>query len=166
MGDLRNMKTCLFKARISSLFERETPFFVFDVETRLDNLVGSVLSEGRYLQINEKSFEFLANGGAGGSGKRVQLYQMLKRALPHDPHLIVTASKKVFFNPPFNLRIPEVPMSCITPVWCTQSPDVSLVNINAFERVVNHYAKKVVAFGASLNPPRSSGMQSTIATSF
>ena len=132
----------------------ETPrFFFYDVEKEVVNSVGTVLSEGRYIEINEKTFEFLATVGIRGSGKRVHLYQMLKRALPHDPHFIISADKSVFYAPPFNLRIPDVPEG-LTPVWCTQSRFGSLLNVKAFDKVVNHYAKKVIAFGASLNPPR------------
>ena len=116
-----------------------------------------MLSEGRYIEINEKSFDFLANVGLAGRGKQIHVLQMLKRALKHDPHLVMSESKSVLYTHPFNLRIPDVPHGC-TPVWCTQSRYVSLLNVKAFERVVNYYAKKVIAFGASLNPPRSSGI--------
>ena len=51
---------------------------MFDIENKLDNLSGIVLSEGRYIVINEKSFEFLTNGGVGAAGKPVHLYQMMK----------------------------------------------------------------------------------------
>ena len=95
MGDVRDLKTCLFRSRISCLFERETPFFFFDVETSLADLAGTVLSEGRYIQINEKSFEFLTKGGVAGSEKRVHWYQLLKRALPKHPHFIITAYTSV-----------------------------------------------------------------------
>ena len=82
------------------MFGRDTPFFMFDIENKLDNLSGIVLSEGRYILINDKSFEFFTNGGVGATGKRAHLYQMMKRALPNDPLLIVTAYKSVFFRPP------------------------------------------------------------------
>ena len=130
---------------------------MYEIDRRLDNLTGSVLSEGRYIEINEKSFEFLTNIGVGGSGKRVQLLQMVKRALPQDPHFIFSENKSVVYAPPFNLRIPDVPEGC-TPPWYTQSRYVSLLNVKAFERLVNHYEKKVIAFGASLNPTRFSGI--------
>ena len=152
MTDVRNLKTCVFKTQVSHLFERDTPFFVFEIDSRLDNLVGTVLSEGRYIQINEKTFEFLGNVSVCGSSKRgVQPYQIMKRALANDPHLIATAPKSVFYNSPFNLRVPTVPEDCRSiPVWHSKSPDVSLLNVKAFEKVVNHYEKKVIAFGTSL----------------
>ena len=91
---------------------------MYEIDTRLDNLTGSVLSEGRYIEINEKTFEFLSNIGVGGSGKRVQLLQMVKRAFPQDPHFIFSENKSVIYAPPFNLRIPDVPEGC-TPAWYT-----------------------------------------------
>ena len=132
---------------------------MFDIENKLDNLSGIVLSEGRYILINEKSFEFLTNGGASATGKRVQLYQMMKRALPNDPLLIVTAYKSVFVAPPFNLHTPDVPEGCVPiPVWHTQANFLSLLNVKAFQRVMNHYEKKVVAFGTSLRSPLLRGV--------
>ncbi len=36
------------------------------------------------------------------------------------------------------------------PIWHTKANDVSLLNVKAFERVIEHHEKKVIAFGASL----------------
>ena len=157
MGDVRNLKTCLFKARISSLFERETPYFFFDLETRLADLAGTVLSEGRYILINETTFDFLCgipgNDRKGGGN----LFRMISRALPHDQDSTISVGKSVLYTPPFSLRIPDVPEGVKpSPPWCNQSRYVSLLNVKAFPMMMKHYAKKVIAFGASLNPPRSS----------
>ena len=160
MGDCRNLKTCVFTARLSPLFGKDTHFFFFDIENKLDNLSGTVLSEGRYILLLEESFEFLGKGGMADTGKKVQLYQMMKRALPHDPQLIITAHKGVFYSPPFNFHAPDVPVGCRpVPIWHTKAKFVSLLNVMAFARVVAHYEKKVIAFGSSLNPPRFSGIE-------
>ena len=109
MGDVRNLKTCLFKATISSLFERETPFFFFDLETSLADLAGTVLSEGRYILINETTFDFLC--GIPGNDRKggVNLFRMISRALPHDADCIISGGKAIFYRPPFNLKVPDVP---------------------------------------------------------
>ena len=109
MTDLRNLKTCTFTARISILFGRDTPFFIFDVDNKLDNLSGKVLSEGRYLFINEKSFECLGGAVDGKGGARIQYSRMVERALANDPQLFVTGSKGVMYRAPFNLSVRTLP---------------------------------------------------------
>ena len=73
---------------------------MLEINSRLDNLVGTVIPEGVYILINETSFEFMTSCGVGRSEKRVQPYQMIRRAVPNDPLLIITAYKRVLFNPP------------------------------------------------------------------
>ena len=159
MGDSRNLQTCLFVAKTASLFQRETPFFFFDVETRLADLVGTVLSEGRYIQINETTFDFLCGVPGNRTKAAVHLFRMISRALPHDADCIISGDKGELYNPPFNLRVPDVPKGVKpSPPWCNQSRYVSLLNVKAFPKLINYYEKKVIAFGASLNPPRSSGI--------
>ena len=158
MGDLRNLKTCLFKARISSLFEKETPFFFFDLESSVANLAGTVLSEGRYIQINETTFDFLCGVPGNGTKAAVHLFRMISRALPHDADCIISGDKSVLYGPPFNLRVPDVSKGVKpSPPWSNQSRYVSLLNVKAFPKLINCCEKKVVAFGASLNPTRFSG---------
>ena len=111
MGDLRNLKACIFSAKIASLFQRETPFFFFDLESRLADLASTVLSEGRYIQINEITFDFLCGIPGNGSKGGVNLFQMISRALPHDADCIISGDKSVLYGPPFNLRVPDVPTS-------------------------------------------------------
>ena len=96
MGNLRNLKTCLFKANISSIFKRETPFFFFDLETSLADLVDTALSEGRYIEINEIKFDFLC--GIPGNDRKgdANLVRMIRRALPLDPDCIISGGKGVF----------------------------------------------------------------------
>ena len=112
-----------------------------------------MLSEGRYILINEVTFDFLCGIPGNGSKVDVNLLKMISRALPHDADSFISASKSVFYGPPFNLRVPDVPKGVKpSPPWSNQSRYVSLVNLKALPKVLKHYEKKVIAFGASLNP--------------
>ena len=157
MTDRRNLKTSVFTADLPPLFT-STPFFFFDVETMIANVNGIVLREGRYILITESSFKFLGNRRDGSEKRAVQPYQMIKRALSHDPTLTVTASKRVMHDAPFNFRYPEVPRGCHPlPSWHTKSSHISLVNVNALVRVLKHFDKNIMAFGESINPLLVSG---------
>ncbi len=90
----------------------------------------------------------------------VNLLQIIRRALPHDADRIISGAKALLYRPPFNLRVPDVPEGVKpSPPWCNQSRYVSLLNIKAFPKLINCCEKKVVAFGATLNPQRSRGVE-------
>ena len=80
------------------------------------------MSEGRYLLINEKSFEYLGGDVDGKGSARIQFSRMVERALANDPQFFVTGSKGVMYRAPFNLSVPDVPAGCQPPRFGPVNP--------------------------------------------